>query len=335
MFQFNPSQQTLMNILSDGACHSGSQLGKALKISRSAVWKQINQLNDLGIPITRLPQQGYQLANPLILLDPNDITSQLQTKGFQQPFHLHLFTSIDSTNRYLKELPPSPAVEICCAEIQTQGRGRFGRHWHSPFGENIYCSTRWSFSSDLSRLSGLSLVSSLATVAFLNTINDSKDIKIKWPNDILWGNKKLCGSLIEIIAESNSNSQVIIGIGLNVNTDTENHPLPDKPWCSLYEIFKQQYNRNLLIANLIVYLERYLNEFLKADLSIFMDEWNANDYLAGQYITVSQSTGSISGVACGVNHSGQLILKDDKGVNHFLSSGDTSLQPGKASKLLE
>lgn len=244
MFQFNTSQHTLMQILGDGACHSGSELGNALKISRSAVWKQINQLNDLGIPITRIPHQGYQLEKPLILLDSNEITKQLHSEGFSQPFNLHLFTSIDSTNRYLKDLPSSPAVEICCTEMQTQGRGRFGRHWHSPFGENIYCSARWSFNCDLSRLAGLSLVSSLAVVAFLNTLSNSKDIKIKWPNDILWGNKKLCGSLIEILAESNSSAQVIIGIGLNVNTDTENHPLPDKPWCSLYEIFKQPYDRN-------------------------------------------------------------------------------------------
>ncbi|HDV5711187.1 TPA: biotin--[acetyl-CoA-carboxylase] ligase [Legionella pneumophila] len=330
MFQFNTSQHTLMQILGDGACHSGSELGNALKISRSAVWKQINQLNDLGIPIIRIPHQGYQLKKPLILLDSDEITKQLHSKGFSQPFNLHLFTSIDSTNRYLKDLPSSSAVEICCTEMQTQGRGRFGRHWHSPFGENIYCSTRWSFNCDLSRLAGLSLVSSLAVVAFLNTLSNSKDIKIKWPNDILWGNKKLCGSLIEILAESNSNSQVIIGIGLNVNTDTENHPLPDKPWCSLYEIFKQQYDRNFLIAHLIVHLEQYLNKFMNTELDHFICEWNTVDYLAGKHITVSQSSGFISGVACGVNRSGQLILKDDQGIRHYLSSGDTSLQPGKS-----
>ncbi|KGP63622.1 biotin synthase [Legionella norrlandica] len=326
MFQLNDSQKTLMRLLSDGACHSGSELGKTLHISRTAVWKQINQLNELGIPINRIPQQGYQLSNPLILLDSSDLTNQIKANGFQHPFQLHLFTSIDSTNRYLKDLPPSPYVEICCAEIQMQGKGRFGRQWYSPFGENIYCSTRWSFNCDLSRLSGLSLISSLAIVAFLKTLNHTKDIKVKWPNDIIWEHKKLCGSLIEIVAESNGSSQVIIGIGLNVNSDTENNPLPDKPWCSLYEIFHKQFNRNHLIANLITHLETYLNKFTSTDFNFFMNEWNATDYLAGQYITVNQSSGSISGIACGVDHSGQLILKDENGVQHFLSSGDTSLQ---------
>ncbi len=326
MMQFTQSQSILLNILGDGLCHSGSALGQALGITRSAIWKQINQLIELGIPIQSIPQQGYQLPNKLILLHEQQITEQLLTKRLITAFNLHLFTSIDSTNRFLKDLPISKQLEICCSEIQTQGRGRFGRHWHSPFGENIYCSSRWTLNCDLTKLSGLSLITSLAILATLKEFNLPSEIKIKWPNDLYWTDKKLCGSLIEILAESNSNAQVIIGIGLNVNTDTIKHPLPDKPWCSLYEITKQYFDRNLLIARLISNLERYLDKFLNNDLQAFMDEWNQADYLAGKYIQVSQSSGTLSGKACGINHWGQLILEDDAGVKHLLSSGDTSLQ---------
>jgi BirA family biotin operon repressor/biotin-[acetyl-CoA-carboxylase] ligase len=326
MLKFNHSQLTLLQILEDGVCHSGSKLGKTLGITRSAIWKQINQLIDLGVPIISVPQKGYQLPYKFTLLNEQEISNHLKAQGFSSPTKIHILTSVDSTNRHLKDLPSSSVLDVCCAEIQTQGRGRFGRHWHSPFGENIYCSSRWSFNSDLTRLSGLSLVTSLAVLATLNKFHSSAEIKIKWPNDILWGDKKLCGSLIEIVAESNGNAQVIIGIGLNVNTDTKNHPLPDKPWCSLYEISQKHYDRNVLIAELIQTLERYLNIFLDHDLNIFMNEWNKNDYLAGKHITVSQSLGAISGVASGINALGQLILKDDEGITHFLSSGDTSLQ---------
>ncbi|HAU0289584.1 TPA: biotin--[acetyl-CoA-carboxylase] ligase, partial [Legionella pneumophila] len=327
MFQFNTSQHTLMQILGDGACHSGSELGNALKISRSAVWKQINQLNDLGIPIIRIPHQGYQLEKPLILLDSDEITKQLHSKGFSQPFNLHLFTSIDSTNRYLKDLPLSSAVEICCTEMQTQGRGRFGRHWHSPFGENIYCSTRWSFSCDISKLSGLSLVISLATVLTINEfiVSDSDKVKIKWPNDILWNNKKLCGILVEIIAESNATAQFIIGVGLNINSDTKNNPLPDKSWCSFFEITNQNYNRNSIVTRLLINLEKYLSKFINNDLNAFKDDWNKYDYLVGKKVKVSQALNSISGIALGINSFGQLILEDEFGNKHELSSGDTSL----------
>ncbi|HHF7374431.1 biotin--[acetyl-CoA-carboxylase] ligase [Legionella bozemanae] len=322
---FTQAQLTLLQLLGDGNCHSGSELGANLGITRSAIWKQINHLIASGIPIKRIRHQGYQLPNQLILLNKQQIMEHLALQKQSNPFNLHLFTSIDSTNRYLKDLPPSNTVDICCTEIQTQGRGRFGRHWHSPFGENLYCSSRWNLNYDLTKLSGLSLVSSLAVLATLNEFDISSHIKIKWPNDILWTHKKLCGSLIEILAESNGNVQVIIGIGLNVNTDTENHPLPDKPWCSLYEITKKHFDRNVLIARLITNLEHYVSKFIHHDLNSFMDEWNKSDYLFGKSIKVTQSLNTLSGIACGINQFGQLILQDESGTQHFLSSGDTSL----------
>jgi BirA family transcriptional regulator, biotin operon repressor / biotin---[acetyl-CoA-carboxylase] ligase len=322
---FTSSQLTILQLLGDGCSHSGSELGAALGITRSAIWKQINHLIEAGIPIKRIPHQGYQLHNQLILLNQQQIEEHLLAQNLSTPFNLHLFTSIDSTNRYLKDLPTTNTLDICCAEIQTQGRGRFGRHWHSPFGENIYCSSRWNLNFDLAKLSGLSLITSLAVLATLNELQLFSDIKIKWPNDILWTNKKLCGSLIEIMAESNSNAQVIIGIGLNVNTDTKNHPLPDKPWCSLYEVTQHYFDRNVLIAKMIANLERYLIKFIQNDLSIFLDEWSNADYLFGKSIKVNQSLNTFLGIACGISQTGQLILQDKAGLKHFLSSGDTSL----------
>ena len=326
MKQFNASQTTLLTALGDGACHSGSELGQLLGITRSAIWKQIKQLLDQGVPIQSIPNQGYQLPSTLILLNQQHLTDQLLKQEITVPFHVHLYTSLDSTNRYLRDLPISNLLDICCAETQTQGRGRFGRQWHSPFGENIYCSSRWNLNYDLARLSGLSLIVSLAILRTLNEFIPTQDIKIKWPNDILWGDKKLCGSLIEIMAESNSDAQVIIGIGLNVNTDTRQHTLSDKAWCSLYEITERHFDRNQLIAALIANLDRYLTQFIHQDLNVFMDEWNQHDYLAGKYITVTQASGTISGVACGINSMGQLLLNTDSGAQLCLSSGDTSLK---------
>lgn len=326
MKQFSSTQQRLLQLLGDGVCHSGNELGQALGISRTAIWKQINQLVGLGVSIKTLAQQGYQLNSPLLLLNEQRIKEHLALLNNNSPINMHVFSSVDSTNRYLKDLPASPALEVCCAEQQTQGRGRFGRQWISPFGENIYCSSRWNFNCDLSRLSGLSLVTSLSVLTTLNELYSSSDFKIKWPNDIFWKDKKICGCLIEISAESNSNAQVIIGIGLNTNTDTQNQPLPDKPWCSLFEITHQQYDRNIIIAKLLFNLKKYITTFLHYNLDAFMDEWSRSDYLAGKHITVTQSLKSISGIAQGINHSGQLVLKDNEGVIHYCSSGDTSLQ---------
>ncbi|CDZ78826.1 Bifunctional protein BirA [Legionella massiliensis] len=325
MKQFSKTQLALLHLLSDGHCHSGNAIGEKLCVSRTAIWKHISQLADLGLAIKRIPQQGYQLTKPMKPLDEQLIRQHLKNRLFDKELNFHLFADIGSTNQFLKELSDDVSINICCAEKQSQGRGRFGRQWVSPFGENIYFSGRWQLNCCLSRLSGLSLVVGLAIMASLADSKIHQDIRLKWPNDVIWEHKKLCGILIEVIAETNSCAQVIIGIGMNVNTATHEQPLADKPWCSLYEITNNYYDRNGLIANLILSLNHYMDKFLLSGFTVFMDEWHTLDYLQDQQITVSQPTGSISGQACGVNEQGQLCLRDNQGTMHYLSSGDTSL----------
>jgi biotin-[acetyl-CoA-carboxylase] ligase BirA-like protein len=237
-----------------------------------------------------------------------------------QSIKLHIFDSIDSTNRFLKELAPSKLIDICCAETQTGGYGRFGRHWHSPYAENIYCSIRWPLGDNRERLSGLSLVLSLAILAALKKFEIHVDIRIKWPNDIYWTNKKLCGSLIEITA-----SDIIIGIGLNVNSITSTQALPKDSWCSLREISGRFLDRNLIIAGLLNDVGGFLKEFFLLGLAPFIPMWNKVDYLQGQRVQVSSLKGQLEGTAQGIDSFGQLILVDQSGATHYLSAGDASL----------
>lgn len=327
MKQFNLTQIKLLTHLADGLCHSGHELGLILNVSRTAIWKQIKQLVAMGLPIQCFPQRGYQLQEPIIFLNETLLKNALHPNVLQASPRIHLFASIDSTNRMLKELPYDPFhLDVCCAEMQTDGRGRFGRNWYSPFGENIYLSIRWHLDCDLSKLSGLSLVVSLAVIATLKHLGINEPIQVKWPNDILWHDKKLCGSLIEVIAESNSRLQVIIGIGLNVNSKTHQHPMIKQSWCSLCEISHQTYDRNVLIAQLITQLHAVLTPFLQHGFTAFMPQWQSVDYLQGRDITACQGVKTWHGKASGVNESGQLILVDSQGATHYLSSGDTSLR---------
>ncbi|HHF7346214.1 TPA: bifunctional biotin--[acetyl-CoA-carboxylase] ligase/biotin operon repressor BirA [Legionella feeleii] len=325
MKQFSSLQLQLLHQLADGQCHSGNSLGEQLGVSRTAVWKHVHQLTELGLVIKRLPQQGYQLATPMQVLDEELIRHYLSNKSFTKPLDFHLFAAIDSTNRFLKELPSGTCLAICCAETQTNGRGRFGRHWISPFGENIYFSSRWELHCCLSHLSGLSLVVGLAILASLRNSNVDQNLLLKWPNDVLWGDKKLCGILIEVIAETNGCAQVIIGIGINVNTATQHEILIGRPWCSLYEITGHHFDRNIILANLIEQLDCHLEQFLQKGFASFSSRWQEVDYLFGKQIAVAQPNGLIAGRACGVNELGQLTLRDQEGTLHYLSSGDASL----------
>lgn len=262
-----------------------------------------------------------------IAFNKTRIESLLHEQQCSIPYKLHLFQEIDSTNCYLKQLAPSTVLDICCAEMQTQGRGRFGRQWHSPFGQNIYCSMRFASSIALSELSGLSLVCSLAVLATIHAMCPSEAIKIKWPNDLLWHDKKLCGSLIELVQEPNHRAQIIIGIGLNVNANpAESTSCIEQPWSSLYELSQKEHDRNVILVHLITQVQQYISRFMTHGLTLFLDEWKLHDYLAGQYITINQPTGSVSGIAQGISTQGQLILRTQEGVTHYCSFGETSLK---------
>ena len=248
------------------------------------------------------------------------IRQYLNRLNVQTMIQFHILDSIDSTNRYLKSLTSSNITEVCCAETQTQGRGRFGRVWQSLPGENIYCSIRKPFHGDLKQLSGLSLVVSMIIVAALNAIGIDQAIQIKWPNDLLWNNQKLCGNLIEIVSQNQQEHALIIGIGINVNANTQ-----ESAWCSLSDITGKTCDRNRLVAELIAQLEKHLELFLTHGLKPFFSTWNTLDYLINQPIRLNHHKNELTGIARGIDETGRLMLMDERGVMHYLSSGDTSL----------
>lgn len=253
-----------------------------------------------------------------------NINSSLPSFALHDEIVIHILDSIDSTNRFLKNQKPSSVISICCAETQTNGQGRMGRSWHSPYGENIYFSIRIPVEeSDVHHLTGLSLVASLAVIDTLRTFDLHRQLSIKWPNDILWEHKKLSGCLIELIKAP---SEVIIGIGINVNSKTFNNPLPDKEWCSLFDITNQSHDRNPIIGKLTVNLIQHLNQLIKEGFSSFTRQWQKVDNLKGKPISLIKPSGIITGVSQGIDQSGCLIIIDETGKTHVISSGDATLK---------
>ncbi|OGV50030.1 MAG: biotin--[acetyl-CoA-carboxylase] ligase [Legionellales bacterium RIFCSPHIGHO2_12_FULL_42_9] len=260
----------------------------------------------------------------MILLAPDQIHTNLSQLNFKTPYTLHCFSSIDSTNQFLNVLPPNKQLTLCCTEEQTAGRGRFGRQWSSPFGENIYFSGRWHLATGLNKLSGLSLVIGLAIIESLKKSTINAEILIKWPNDLFWQDKKLGGILIELNSDKHNISDVTIGIGLNVNSDNRKTKLCDSPWCSLLDITGLSFDRNALIADLIVTVEHYLVQFVKTGFVAFKPAWEKVDYLNNQWITVSDPSGKLSGYAQGVNEQGLLCLKDEHETIHYVTAGEAT-----------
>ncbi|MDF1758863.1 MAG: biotin--[acetyl-CoA-carboxylase] ligase [Legionellaceae bacterium] len=242
-------------------------------------------------------------------------------------FDIHILQSTDSTNLYLKQFRNQSKINICCSEAQTNGRGRFNRVWYSPYAENIYFSCRWEFNLPINKLSSLSIVTGISIVEALSIFGFSDDIAIKWPNDILWKNKKLAGVLVELMCDSSGKVSAIIGVGLNVNTNTKlTQEVIDKPWCSLSEVMGHNCDRNIIISHLINQLYININSYIRNGFSGFMPRWNSVDYLYGKDVVVDQLSQKIYGKSAGISDSGELIFIDKYNKKSTLNSGEVSLQ---------
>lgn len=309
-----------MNILSDGEYHDGTSIGEALQMTRAAVWKAIKKLSAYNIKIDSIKGKGYALSEPLVLLDAAKIRKQIN----RDKVEINIFENVTSTNAYLKSQKPSQTIKLCLAEQQTAGKGRLNRDWYSPFGRNIYLSCLYTFQKDLSELAGLSLVTSLAIIKTLQQYGIRENLHVKWPNDIIYENKKLSGSLIEVIAESHGTCHAIIGIGINVNILDDEEKI-SQPWTSVQQILGTYIDRNLLCARLINTLFDYLAQFNEKGFQAYTHEWMQTDCLTNQMITVKSFSEKIRGRVAGINEQGHLLLQLADGSVRAFSSGDTSI----------
>ncbi|WP_338521469.1 biotin--[acetyl-CoA-carboxylase] ligase [Candidatus Legionella polyplacis] len=247
------------------------------------------------------------------------ISNLLYKKNFKKKFNLYIFKSLKSTNQFLKKLPYKSILEICCSEQQTNGKGKNNKKWISPFGKNIYLSSKWNLKCKSYLLSGLSLIVGLSIIDSLKFKNIEQDLKIKWPNDIFWKNKKMGGILIENNIKCNNLQTIVIGIGLNINLNPYKYSSKKNLFCSLHEVTKKKYNRNHLIANLLCSLNNNLKLFLKTGFHSFLNKWKKFDYLFEKYIGISQSKKKLFGIYKGINNNGHLILKTNKKIINITS----------------
>ena len=253
-------------------------------------------------------------------LDKEKILSKLSNE-FRSKVVLKVFDTIGSTNDYLlrKEKNKNKDIKICIAEEQTKGRGRRGKSWISPKFKNIY----FSLNSYLKKedLSGLSIAVALSVSKVLTKINVMS--LIKWPNDLLVGNKKICGILIET-AKVGELTKVVIGIGINVNM--EYSELIDQEWTSIKLEKKQSVDRNSIITEMINQLCITLNKFEQEEFDYFLNKFTSLDLLKDKEFTLKDKPNETF-IGKGIDNKGLLIaqnLKDQRIVK--FSSGEVSLK---------
>ena len=318
-------KEELIKHLAKGEFVSGQQLGDMLGVSRAAISKQIGSLSDMGLDIYSVTGKGYKLAKPLSLINPEAIADELAIQHCANKLELH--TLIDSTNSYLLRKLPSQVTngQVCIAEYQSQGRGRRGRQWVSPFGSHIYMSMYWRVEQGMAAVMGLNTV---AAIAIRDAIKElyGLDVELKWPNDIYLSGKKLAGILIELEGQPAETCHCVIGIGINLDMPALSAEQVDQPWSDLQTHINTSIDRNILAAKLIASLNSRLLQHQRSGLTELKDIWHQHDLYLNKSVVVTSGENQTIGTCKGINDQGALLLEVN-GQQQTLYGGELSMRP--------
>jgi BirA family biotin operon repressor/biotin-[acetyl-CoA-carboxylase] ligase len=321
--------QKVFESLADGAFHSGAALAARHGLTRSAVWKAVQSLRELGLGVQAVTNRGYRLAAPLVLLDAERIRDALPAPVRARLRQGDVAWSVGSTNTELlaRPAPPIGRFDFLLAEYQSAGRGRHARSWIAPPGGAICLSVSWSFAALPADAGALSLALGVAALKALATLG-TLPVGLKWPNDLLAGGRKLGGLLLELRSEGGGPVLVVFGIGLNVALGAELRARVAASGlepADLAGLGVATCDRNQLAARLIAAAVDALMLFEHEGFRAFFGDWQDADVLRGQSVTVSGAGGEVSGRAAGVDSDGALLVETAAGLKRFIS-GEVSVR---------
>ncbi|WP_282294996.1 bifunctional biotin--[acetyl-CoA-carboxylase] ligase/biotin operon repressor BirA [Stenotrophomonas sp. PS02289] len=304
---------------------SGDALARELGQTRAAIWKRIQGLRAAGIEIDGRAGDGYQLQQPLELLDAAAIRAALPSALGPLLDDLQVAWNVGSTNtELLRCSAPQRGSAVLLAERQTSGRGRRGREWASPLAAHIYLSVLRGFAGGLSRLGGLSLVAGVAVAEALKA-QGVDEVALKWPNDIVVNGHKLGGLLVEGGGEFAGPARAVIGLGINVRMPAAFAAQITQPWTDLSTLLGSEVSRNAVVTQLLAHLLPALELFEQDGLAPFLVRYAALDSLAGRTVRVEDGGTWQEGQALGLAEDGALRVCID-GVERVFHAGEVSVR---------
>lgn len=306
---------------------SGEDIATKLKISRTAVWKHIQQLKKHGYHIATVRRKGYLLLSPPKEFMVGEVNRILKTSYMGRK--ILLYPELGSTNSKAMELARNQqSKEGTCvvARIQRHGKGRRGRNWLSLSG-GLWSSVILRPDFEVAKAP---LVTFVAAVAITEAVREVVGLpaEIKWPNDIMCKGRKLGGILSEIESEAGRINYLVLGFGLNVNIRLSKFPQPLRGQAtSVYRELKKEISLSDLFTRIMAKLETYY-EYLKDDnVKELIKLWKKYDSTLGNQVSINMQNGEIiSGTAKSINQSGALIVETEQGKRKTLTCGDLVIE---------
>lgn len=286
----------------------------------------------MGLQIESVKGKGYQLPKSFELLHKQEITNHLSANTLHHLQALQIHQSVDSTNRVASEEiirrqsdQGNASGTVIISEYQSQGRGRRGKQWVSPFASNIYLSIIWDFHNGASALQGLSLSIGVAVKRALTEVGVDA-VSLKWPNDIYVNQKKLGGILLEMVGDPAGHCTVIIGIGINVAMPNQSGQVIDQQWTDLGVCAQEPVSRNRIAALVIEQCFNLLADYEEQGFANYREEWQASDSFKGKQGTVTSVKQSTTGIILGVEDTGALKMQLSNGEVVSFIGGELSLR---------
>ena len=306
---------------------SGQQLCEQFQVSRTAVWKVIDQLKKEGYEIEAVRNKGYRLIDSSDVLSKAEIESQITTKWAGKK--VVYYDETDSTNTRAKELGDAGDKKdhgtLFVADRQIAGKGRRGRAWESPSGSSIYMTLLLHPDILPSKASELTLIMALAVEEGIEKVTGMKP-GIKWPNDIILSGKKTCGILTEMSAEIDYINYVVIGVGINVNQNTFAEDIKDVA-TSLKIEKGSSVRRAPLVAAVMESFEKYYEIYMQTeDLTGVIDRYNELLLNCGEKVRVLEPGHEYEAMALGINETGELIVRLPDGEEKEVYAGEVSVR---------
>ncbi len=318
-----PLTFVLLRLLADGKFHSGETLARSLGVSRASVNNALHDVGDYGLALRGVSGRGYCLSNPPQWLDAEIIAHHLGKMVGK--LDVEILDSLPSSNTTLLKLAGQGVAsgKVLAVELQSEGRGRMGRPWHSGLGNALTFSLLWRYEMGVSALSGLSLAVGVALVRSLRALG-MREVRIKWPNDLLDGDRgKLAGTLIEAQGDMLGPSAVVIGVGLNLSMPAHLLSRIDQPVSSLATMVADTPGatvpeRNYVLAIILRELQTVLSGFARDGFSVLREEWEGYHAFHDQTVQLCLPDGTVElGIARGVTESGALMLETAGGMKKF------------------
>lgn len=303
---------------------SGEQLSEMLHVSRTMIWKIINQLKADGYQIESSSRKGYRLVPGQDLLSQTALS--LMAKELPSINRILFHETLDSTNLEAKRLALNTEESgiLVVANEQEAGRGRLGRNWYSEKGTGLWSSLLLRPDIEPEASFKMTLIAAVSVAKAIREVTGLES-KIKWPNDIVVNRKKVCGILTEMSAEWQKINYLVVGVGINVNQ--EHFPEDIKTIASSLRIESGQVvSRQELLKNYLNQMAYYIRALNESQIaSELLEVYKNLSATLGQQVRVIGKEERI-GRALDLNDEGALLVAFEDGTEAYVNYGEVSVR---------